>query len=75
MPQSASQVTDLPQSVATALSPESPVWTTTEMQNDFSVDGFAAPFVVVVRKSDGQKGSLQFCSNPRYYFAFVEDSP
>jgi hypothetical protein len=29
------------------------VWDTSEMQKEFSVTGFAAPYVVVTRKSDG----------------------
>lgn len=47
-------------------------WTTDEMQRDFEVIGFAAPFVVVRRRSDGVKGSLEFTHSPRTYFGFVE---
>jgi hypothetical protein len=50
------------------------VWDTTELQRDFSVQGFMAPIVVVKRKSDGQVGSLEFQHSPRYYFNFVPDS-
>ncbi len=32
-----------------------------------------APYVVVRRKSDGQKGSLEFQHHPRYYFRFQLD--
>lgn len=46
------------------------VWTTTEMQDDFTVIGFGAPLVVVVRKADNVKGSLYFQHSPRYYFSF-----
>ena len=46
------------------------VWNTDELQRDFEVKGFAAPFVVVVRKSDGVGGSLVFQHAPRFYFAF-----
>lgn len=48
-------------------------WDTQELQRDFDVIGFAAPFVVVKRKSDGVKGSLEFTHYPRVYFDFVED--
>lgn len=48
------------------------VWTTAEMGEEFSVCGFAAPYVVVRRKSDGKKGSLEFCHSPRFYFNFQE---
>ena len=48
------------------------VWSTAELTTDFAVIGFAAPLVVVRRKADGQKGSLEFQPNPRLYFNFVE---
>lgn len=46
------------------------VWDTRQLGEDFDVLGFAAPLVVVKRKSDGQKGSLFFQARPRYYFGF-----
>ena len=46
------------------------VWTTDELSHTFEVIGFMAPLVVVRRKSDGMKGSLEFQHNPRYYFNF-----
>jgi len=49
------------------------VWDTFELSQDFEVIGFAAPFIVVKRKSDGKKGSLLFQHMPRYYFEFRED--
>jgi hypothetical protein len=48
-------------------------WDTTELQRDFTVKGFLAPYVVVNRKSDGKLGSLTFQHMPRFYFNFVED--
>jgi hypothetical protein len=48
-------------------------WTTDDLSRDFEVIGFAAPFVVVVRKADGVKGSLEFTHSPRVYFNFVAD--
>lgn len=50
-----------------------PVWDTQELAADFEVIGFLAPLVVVRRKSDGQKGSLEFQHMPRFYFNFVVD--
>ena len=47
------------------------VWDTKQLQEDFIVTGFAAPFTIVTRKSDGQKGSLMFSHNPRFYFKFA----
>lgn len=49
------------------------VWDTNEVQRDFDVLGFLAPYVVVSRKSDGKKGSLMFQGSPRFYFSFQED--
>lgn len=46
------------------------VWSTSELGGDFEVLGFMAPFVVVRRKSDGRKGSLEFQHGPRFYFNF-----
>lgn len=47
-----------------------PTWTTEEMSRDFEALGFMAPFIVVRRRSDGQKGSLEFTHSPRVYFNF-----
>ncbi len=49
------------------------VWDTQQLAEDFEVLGFLAPYVVVRRKSDGVKGSLEFMHNPRWYFNFVAD--
>ena len=46
------------------------VWSTDEMCRDFQAIGFAAPLVVVQRRSDGVKGSLLFQHNPRFYHSF-----
>jgi hypothetical protein len=46
------------------------VWDTTELGRDFEVLGFMAPFVVVLRKSDGVRGSLLFQHHPRFYYGF-----
>jgi len=46
------------------------VWDTTELRRDFDVLGFMAPLVVVRRKADGVRGSLEFQHDPRFYFNF-----
>lgn len=46
------------------------VWNTEELSGDFEVIGFMAPLVVVRRRSDGKKGSLEFQHSPRLYFSF-----
>lgn len=57
--------------------PESPepddLMTTAEMEAQYQVVSFCAPFVVVVRKSDGVSGTLEFGGGggvPRRYFGF-----
>ena len=49
------------------------VWDTEELQADFEVQGFMAPFIGVLRKSDGAQGSMAFQHSPRFYFNFKED--
>jgi hypothetical protein len=48
-------------------------WDTAGLQHDFEVVGFAAPFVVVRRRSDGQVGTLEFTHHPRVYFGWRPD--
>ena len=46
------------------------IWDTAQLQDEFEVIGFLAPFVVVRRISDGQQGTLMFNHAPRYYFGW-----
>lgn len=46
------------------------VWDTRELATEFVIIGFMAPIIVVQRKMDGVKGSLEFQHQPRYYFNF-----
>lgn len=56
----------------TSLFPDHQCWNTEELQRDFTVNGFAAPFVSVKRKADGAIGSLEFTHMPRFYFNWRE---
>ena len=49
------------------------VWDTAQLAEEFEPLGFLAPFIVVRRRSDGRKGSLEFQHRPRFYFNFQED--
>ena len=49
------------------------VWDIGQLSQDFEVIGFMAPYVVVRRRLDGRKGSLEFQHHPRLYFNFVLD--
>jgi hypothetical protein len=44
------------------------VWDTDQLVQDFEAIGFMAPLIVVRRRSDGAKGSLEFQAVPRFYF-------
>ncbi len=46
------------------------VWDTQQLREEFEVLGFCAPFVMVRRKADGVKGTLEFQHHPRYYYDF-----
>jgi hypothetical protein len=48
------------------------VWDTQQLTEDFEVEGFMAPFVVVTRKEDGVRGTLTFQHMPRFYWGFRE---
>lgn len=48
-------------------------WNTDELRRDFEVTGFAGPFVLVTRRSDGVKGILEFTHSPRVYFNWSAD--
>ena len=47
------------------------VWDTKEVQEDFEISGFMAPFVSCTRRKDGKKGALAFQHLPRFYFSFT----
>ena len=50
--------------------PQGQTWTTEQLREEFEVQGFMAPFVVVRRKCDGVRGTLTFRHHPRVYFDF-----
>lgn len=48
-----------------------PVWTTDELLETFEVSHFEPPYVHVIRKEDGKRGTVMFTDSPRFYFAFA----
>lgn len=65
-------INEQPKDRATLEAVYGPVWDTAELQRDFTVVGFLAPFVEVVRKADGARGLLTFQHAPRFYWGFIE---
>lgn len=49
---------------------EANVWTTEELERDFEVESFTAPFCIVIRKLDRVRGFVRFVDDPRWYFDF-----
>lgn len=57
--------------VRTALEKFSPnVWTNEELLEEFEVEQFSPPYVIVIRKQDGVRGTVAFTESPRFYFYF-----
>lgn len=50
------------------------VWNSDELARDFEVLEFAAPLVVVRRRTDAVLGSLFFSHEPRFYWKFCPDA-
>jgi len=46
------------------------LWDTQQLQQDYTVHGFMAPFVKVTRKSDNVDGLMMFSHHPRWYHSF-----
>jgi len=48
------------------------VWNTSELQDDFKIDGFMAPLCYGVHKETGVKITLAFTHSPRFYYGMRE---
>jgi hypothetical protein len=68
--QRVAEINDEPGSREALVAQHGQVWDTGELARDFIVTGFMAPLVVVRRKSDGVRGSLEFQHQPRLYYGF-----
>lgn len=66
-------VPEMPAHLVAAVLRGEPVCDTEGLTREFDVQGFRAPFVVVVRRSDGVRGTLLFTHNPRYYFNWIPE--
>ncbi|NDC55298.1 MAG: hypothetical protein EBZ69_00425 [Alphaproteobacteria bacterium] len=50
-----------------------PVWTNDELLEVFEVSHFEPPYVHVIRKEDGKRGTVMFVDTPRFYFSFTAE--
>lgn len=51
----------------------SPVWSNDELLEHFEAAHFDPPFVHVIRKADGVRGTVVFIDTPRLYFDFQSE--
>lgn len=51
-----------------------PVWNNDELLNVFEVSHFEPPYVHVIKKEDGTRGTVMFVDAPRFYFSFSADN-
>ena len=49
------------------------VWTNDELLEIFEVSHFEPPYVHVIRKEDGKRGTVMFIDTPRFYFSFAAE--
>ena len=47
---------------------EGKCWTTDEVQDEFEILGFIAPFCAAIRRETKEKGALTFVHQPRLYY-------
>ena len=48
----------------------SPIWSNDELLETFEVSHFDPPYVHVIQKENGERGTVAFIDKPRLYFAF-----
>jgi hypothetical protein len=46
-------------------------WNDAELLTQFGVQYFDGPVVHVIRKTDGQRGTVAYVDEPRLYFSFI----
>ena len=49
------------------------VWDTNQLQEDFEVHSFLAPFVMATNKKTDETGLLSFQNRPRFYYDWIVD--
>ena len=56
-----------------AFAGETGVWNDESLMAAFEVSHFVPPYVSVIRRSDGVRGTVMFLDVPRFYFSFVPE--
>lgn len=51
-----------------------PIVDTAELQQQYSVHSFLAPYVSVTRKADNVRGTMLFEHSPRFYYRFKAEN-
>ena len=51
------------------------VWNSEELLQHFEVSHFEPPYVHVISKTDGVRGTVAFNDEPRFYFSFKPTTP
>lgn len=47
------------------------VWTSEELLAEYEISHFDPPYVYVIRKRDGIRGTVAYIESPRLYFSFI----
>lgn len=50
---------------------EGAVWTNEELLEHYEISHFDPPYVHVIQKSDGTRGTVAYTDEPRLYFSFI----
>ena len=64
------QINEAPRSREELMRLGEEVWDTDEVRENFEILGFKKPFALAINVVTGDKGSLLFQDNPRYYFGW-----
>lgn len=46
------------------------VWNEDELAAEFEIESLSPPYAAVVRRADGQRGTIMQLESPRFYFLF-----
>ena len=67
------QLNSAPKNRSELLETEAEVWDSDEVRGEFEITGFKSPFALARHLGSGQRGTLLFQDDPRYYFGWSPD--